>query len=607
MIHQSRKAGLCLALVAVALISGCKSKPAPTESSPTERPSAAQQSPAPQPAQRVRSAAPERPSGPIHFTDVTAEAGIQFKRNSGAFGKKYLPETMGSGVCFIDYDNDGWQDILFVNSMDWPGHGNRKTYPALYHNNHDGTFTDVTKQAGLESEMYGMGCSIGDYDNDGKDDIYITALGHNHLFRNLGNGHFRDVTAQAGVASSGFSTGAAWFDYDHDGNLDLVVDHYVDWSVETDKFCSLDQVHKSYCTPELYKGESITLFHNVGHGRFKDVTREAGLSDSSDKALGIALTDYDNDGWLDLLITNDTQPNKLYHNSHNGTFTDEGFSAGVAYSDAGKARAGMGTDAGDYDNSGKQSLVIGNFTNESIALYHNDGQGLFTNQAQDAGIALPSAKSLTFGAFFFDYNLDGLPDIFALNGHVADDISVIQPSLSYAEPPLLFLNIGRGKFEEVSGKAGRGLRDPLVGRGAAYGDIDLDGDLDLVLTTANGPVHLLRNDGANQNDMLRVKLIGTHANRDGIGARVRLTTSTGQHMNAMVKSGSSYLSQSELPLTFGLGKPDPARRISIEIQWPGGRKESISDIQPDQFITVREGAGIIAKQPIQFTLTSAKK
>lgn len=607
MVHPSRKAVLSVVFVLAELIVGCKSKQAQTEATSAEKSSAVQQSAAPASAQPVSPTAQERPSGPIHFTDITSEAGIHFTRNSGAFGKKYLPETMGSGVCFIDYDNDGWQDIFFVNSMDWPGHGTHKSYPALYHKNHDGTFTDVTKLAGLETEVYGMGCSIGDYDNDGKDDIYITALGRNHLFRNLGNGHFADVTAQAGVASSGFSTSAAWFDYDNDGKLDLLVDHYVDWSVETDKFCSLDEVHKSYCTPELYKGESITLFHNLGHGRFKDVTREAGLSDPTDKALGIALIDYDNDGWLDLFITNDTQPNRLYHNSHNGTFTEEGFSAGVAYSEAGKARAGMGTDAADYDNSGQQSLVIGNFTNESIALYHNDGQGLFTNQAQDVGIALPSAKSLTFAAFFFDYNLDGVPDIFALNGHVADDISVVQPSLSYAEPPLLFRNLGRGKFEEVSGKAGRALREPLVGRGGAYADIDLDGDLDLVLTTANGPVHLLRNDGANQNDMLRVKLIGTHANRDGIGARIRLTTSTGQHMSAMVKSGSSYLSQSELPLTFGLGKPDPTRRISLEIQWPGGHKETIADISPNQFITVKEGAGITSTQPIQFTLAPSKK
>ena len=599
------KLAFCVLVIVAASVGGCKSKQTSTE----KHPAAAESTPAPQAPAPPAGVAPDatRPSGPIQFTDITAQAGIRFVRNSGAFGKKYLPETMGSGVCFIDYDNDGWQDILFVNSMDWPGHKIHKSYPALYHNNHDGTFTDVTAKAGLDVEMYGMGCAVGDFDNDGNDDIYITALDHNHLFRNLGNGRLADVTAQAGVGSSGFSTSAAWFDFDNDGKLDLVVDHYVDWSIANDKFCSLDESHKSYCTPELYKGESITLYHNLGHGRFKDVTTAAGLNDPTDKALGIALIDYDNDGWMDLLITNDTQPNKLYRNNHNGTFEETGVATGLAYSDAGKARAGMGTDAGDYDNSGRQSLVIGNFTNESIALYHNDGDGLFTNVASNDGIELPSAKSLTFAALFFDYNLDGLPDIFALNGHVADDIRVVQPSLSYAEPPLLFRNLGHGKFEDVSTKVGSDLREPIVGRGAAYADIDNDGDLDLVLTTSNGPARLLRNDGANQHDMLRVKMIGARSNRDAIGARVLLTTSTGQRTSAMVKSGSSYLSQSELPLTFGLGKPDPNRRISLEIRWPGGQRETISDIHPDQFITVKEGAGMVAAQPIQFTVAPVKK
>lgn len=591
----------CALLVIVALLGGCKKKTANEAAKP-----AAQSAPATSSAE-IHLQQEQRPSGPVRFTDITRQAGIHFVHNSGAFGKKYLPETMGSGVCFIDYDNDGWQDILFVNSMDWPGH--RKgapSYPALYHNNHDGTFTDVTKQAGLDVEMYGMGCAVGDYDNDGYDDIYITGVAGSRLFHNQRNGTFKDVTAQAGVSSPGFATSAAWFDYDHDGKLDLLVDHYVQWTPATDQYCSLDGKHKSYCTPELYKGESIRLYHNEGNGHFKDVTKQAGLYDQTDKALGIALIDYDNDGWLDLFITNDTQPNKLYHNNHNGTFTEAGFSAGVAFSDAGKARAGMGTDAADYDGSGRQSLVIGNFTNESMALYHNEGQGLFTDDATEAGVGLPSAKSLTFSTFFFDYNLDGLPDIFALNGHVADDIAVIQPSLSYAEPPLLFRNMGHGKFEDVSQKVGAALREAVVGRGAAYGDIDNDGDLDLVLTTSNGPARLLRNDNGNKNDMLRVKLVGTRSNRDGIGARVVLTTSTGQHTREMVKSGSSYLSQSELPLTFGLGKPDAGKRIRLDISWPSGHKDSIDGLHPDQFLTIEEGKGVTASQPIQFVLTPKK-
>jgi hypothetical protein len=593
----------CL-LAAVVLLAGCKSRSKAAEKASAKPHAAASHASVHAPA----AASEERPTGPIRFTDITRQAGIDFVRNSGAFGKKYLPETMGSGVCFIDYNNDGWQDILFVNSMDWPGHGGRtKSYPALYRNNGNGTFTNVTKQAGLDVQMYGMGCAVGDYNNDGYDDIYITALGHNYLFRNNGNGTFTNVTKQAGVGSGGWSTSAAWFDYNNDGKLDLVVDHYVHWSVKSDKWCSLDGVHKSYCTPELYKGESISLYRNNGNGTFTNVTKQAGLYDSNDKALGVALVDYNNDGCIDLFITNDTEPNRLYRNNCNGTFTEVGFAAGVAYSSSGKARAGMGTDSGDYNGSGLQSLIVGNFTHESMSLYRNEGNGLFTNVAGSAGIAGPSANSLTFGTFFFDYNLDGRPDIFAINGHVDDDISVLDPSLSYAEQPLLFENMGNGKFKDVSNDVGPAFKEKLVGRGAAYGDIDNNGDLDLVVTTSNGAARLWRNDGANENDMLEIKTVGTRSNRDGIGAKVFLTTSTGQHMSEMVKSGSSYLSQSELRLTFGLGKPDPSKRISLKILWPAGDVQILKNIRPDQFITVEEGKGIISDKPIHFVLNTAKK
>ena len=542
-----------------------------------------------------------RPSGPIQFTDVTAQAGIHFKHKSGAFGKKYLPETMGSGVCFLDYDNDGWQDILLVNSMDWSGHKTGKSFPALYHNNHDGTFTDVTRQAGLAVEMYGLGCAVGDYDNDGREDIYITTVGSNHLFHNLGNGKFADVTAKAGVADPGFSASAAWFDYDNDGKLDLFVAHYIEWSPESDQYCTLDNKNKSYCTPQTYKGQSSTLFHNNGDGTFENVTRRAGLYDPTGKSLGIALLDYDNDGWLDLFVSNDTEPNKLYRNNHNGTFTDVAVAAGIAYSEAGTVRAGMGTDAADYDNSGRPSLIIGNFTNESMALYHNDGSGLFSDAAPVTGIAQISKRSLTFGTFFFDYDLDGLPDILAINGHVSDDISVVQPNVKYAQPPHLFRNLGKNKFEEVTSKVGPDLQKAIVGRGAAYGDFDNDGDLDLVITANNGPARLLRNDNANQNDMLRVRTIGTRSNRDGIGAKVTVKTNTGLRASAMVKTGSSYLSQSELPLTFGLGKPEDGKTVSLTIAWPSGQKDAAANLKPNQCITVREGKGVISAQPILLT------
>jgi enediyne biosynthesis protein E4 len=569
-------------------------------SHPNEQPQTSAANPATEAAPFTSSIVGEiaRPSGPIRFVDVTAQAAIHFRHNSGAFGKKYLPETMGSGVCAIDYDNDGWQDIFFVDSKNWPGHGGATSYSALYHNNQDGTFTDVTKEAGLATELYGLGCAVGDYDNDGNDDIYVTALDGNHLFRNLGNGKFADVTARAGVRDPGFATGAAWFDYDNDGRLDLFVSHYVEWSVATDQNCSLDSKNRSYCTPELYKGQSGTLFHNKGNGVFEDVTKKAGLYDPTSKSLGIALIDVDNDGWMDLFVANDTQANKLYRNNHNGTFTDIALEAGVAYSDAGKKRAGMGTDAEDYDLTGRQSLVIGNFTNESLSLYHNDGSGLFSDNSVASGIASPSANSLTFSAFFFDYDLDGLPDIFAVNGHVADDISVVQPTIHYAESPLLFRNKGHGKFDDVTDRVGTALHQAVVGRGAAYLDFDNDGDLDLVLTTNNGPAKLLRNDNGNQNDMLRITTIGTRSNRDGIGAKITVTTSDGLHLFKMVKSGSSYLSQSELPITFGLGKPRANNVVGIDIVWPSGKRESARNIQPNQFLTIEEGKGIISQHPI---------
>jgi hypothetical protein len=598
---------LLLLLVAAFLSAGCQHKTT-TEAEPsspsTQSPSPALPSPpAVQPssaATPVANSAVARPSGPIEFVDVTAQAGIHFKHNTGAFGKKYLPETMGSGVCFIDSDNDGWQDIFLVNSMDWPEHKTGKSFPALYHNNQDGTFTDVTQQAGLAIESYGLGCAVGDYDNDGYEDLYLTTVGSNHLFHNLGNGKFADVTAKAGVASPGFSASAVWFDYDNDGKLDLFVTHYIEWSIEKDQYCTLDNKNKSYCTPQTYKGESSRLYHNKGNGVFEDVTKQAGLLDSTSKALGVALLDYDNDGWMDLFVSNDTEPNKLYHNNRDGTFTDVGVTVGVAFSDSGRVRAGMGTDAADIDNSGFPSLVIGNFTNESTSLYRNDGSGLFTDESQRSGIGQMTPQSLTFGCFFMDYDLDGLLDIVAANGHVSDDIAVVQPTLRYAQPAGIYRNIGNRKFEDVSAKLGRALQKPAVGRGMAYADFDNDGDLDLVITANNGPARLLRNDNANQNDVLRVKLVGTKSNRDGIGAKVTLTASSGAAMTRMVKGGSSYLSQSELPLTFGLGKPGSVKSFRLQIVWPSGHKDSIADVKPNQFLTIQEGKGVVAAAPIRF-------
>jgi hypothetical protein len=583
---------LCMAIA----LSACLKAPA-EESGANEnsKPGAASGEAASQPQAPAPTEA-ARYKGPLQFVDVTSQAGIHFKHNSGAYGKKYLPETVGSGCAFLDYDNDGWQDILLINSTNWPDHKGQKSYPALYHNNHDGTFTDVTKEAGLAVEMYGLGCAVADYDNDGYPDIYITCLGGNHLFHNLGNGKFADVTAKAGVGGSAFSTSAVWFDYDNDGKLDLFVCNYVDWSIDKDLYCTLNGKSKSYCKPESYKGQSPTLYHNRGDGTFEDVTKQAGLYDPVCKSLGVALLDYDNDGKIDLFVSNDTQPNKLYKNNGNGTFTDVAMTAGVAFSEAGMARAGMGVDAADYDGSGRPSLIIGNFSNEMMALYHNEGTGLFIDEAPTSTVGQASLLTLTFGCFFFDYDLDGLLDIFALDGHVADDINSVQAKVTYAEPPHLFRNLGKKRFEEATAKVGRDLRREIVGRGVAYGDFDNDGDLDLLITTNNGPARLLRNDGGNQNNFLRIRTVGSVSNRDGIGAKVSVKLANGASLWNMVRSGSSYCSQSELPVTFGLGKVEKVSRV--EVTWPSGRKDVVSDVDANQAITIQEGKGVVANQPM---------
>jgi len=530
----------------------------------------------------------------ITFRDITQKAGIHFVHNNAAFGKKYLPETMGPGVAFIDYDNDGWPDIFIVNGMDWPGHVSKHSTPKLYHNNHDGTFTDVTHKAGLDVEMFGMGVAVGDYDNDGYDDLFVTALGQSHLFHNNGDGTFTDVTQKAGLLGpKEFSTSAAWVDYDRDGKLDLVVGNYVQWSPEGDLFCTLDGKSKSYCTPESYKGASVRLWHNRGDGTFEDVTKEAGLWDPTSKTLGIAILDYDNDGWPDLLFSNDTQPNKLYRNNGNGTFTEKAVVAGVAFSEDGVARAGMGVDAADYDRSGMASILITNFSNQMLSLFHNEGKGLFVDEAPRSEVGRNSLLTLGFGCFFFDYDLDGWPDILIANGHIDEDIQHVQPNVKYAMPPHIFRNLGKGNFQEVTKSLGAGFATPRVGRGAAYGDINNDGRLDLLLSTNGGPVYLFENDftgsPAAANKSLRIKLIGTKSNRDGIGTVVKLTAG-GESQSEMLRSGSSYLSASELVLTFGLAKHELAD--SIEIRWPSGQVDKLANVAAGQTITVTEGKGI---------------
>ena len=536
-------------------------------------------------------AANNAPRVDVTFTDVTSQAGIRFTHNAGRSGRKYLPETLGAGCAFFDADGDGWPDILLVNGKDFTPRG-RRSVAALYHNNHNGTFTDVTAGSGLDVEMYGMGVAIADYDNDGREDVYITALEGDRLFHNEGNGRFRDVTQAAGIHNANFGTSAAWLDYDRDGKVDLFVANYVEWTPQGDLWCSLDGATKSYCTPESYKGTRSRLFHNLGNGRFEEVAEKAGLGDPTSKSLGVTVLDYNNDGWPDLFVANDTQPNKLYRNLGNGTFKEEGMTAGVAYGEDGVARGAMGADAADYDRAGRPHLLVGNFSNQMLGLYHNEGNGLFVDEAPSSTVGRASLLSLTFGVFFFDYDLDGYPDILAANGHIEDEIGRVQPKVSYRESPLLFRNLGNRRFDNVSSQVGPAFTRAMVARGAAYADFDHDGDLDVLISTNNGPAVLLRNDGANRNHWLCVRLRGARSNRDGIGAVVRVESAGGKQWS-MVRSGSSYCSQSDLALTFGLG---PDASSAVEVEWPSGTKQRFKNVAANRRVLIDEDRGIAALQ-----------
>lgn len=536
-------------------------------------------------------AAPQSsPALPMRFTDVTAAAGLQFRHNSGAYGGKLLPETLGSGCAFLDYDGDGWQDILFVNGMDWPGHTRQRSTVKLYRNNRDGTFTDVTKRAGLDVELYGMGVAVGDINNNGFPDLYITCVGQSRLFRNTGRGTFVDATVASGLGRrTGFSTSAVWFDFNRDGLLDLFVCNYVKWSLDRDVFCSLDGKQKSYCTPEAFRGDTCWLFRNRGDGTFEDVTATSGIFDSSSKSLGVTVLDDDLNGWPDLFVANDTQPNKLYRNQRNGTFKDIAVEAGLAFSTDGKARAGMGVDAADFDNAGVSGLAVTNFDNEMIGLYRRQAAGLYTDTAVRSGVGPASRNSLGFGCLFADVTLDGWLDLIVANGHIDDTVRNIHGNVGYAQPPLLLANDGRGGFRDIAGAVGGGFATPKVGRGLACGDFDRDGDVDILMTTNGGPAVLFRNDHTGGHRSIGLRLTGTVSNRDAIGASVRVTAG-GVTQSRTVKSGSSYLSQSALPLTFGLGRADRVERVVI--YWPSGRAEDFTNLAAGRGYDCVEGKGL---------------
>jgi len=539
----------------------------------------------------VRYGAPgaESPSliGKPIFTDVTARAGIRFRHETGAFGQKYMPETMGSGCAFLDYDNDGWEDVLLINSDYWPGHKASGAAPTmkLYHNDHNGHFTDVTARMGLAIPMYGMGVAVGDYDNDGWDDLFVTALGGSHLFHNEHGHGFVDVTGSSGIHDAGWPTSAAWIDYDRDGRLDLFVCHYVKWTMATDIMVTADGIHKTYATPEPYAGESCRLYHNEGGGRFKDVTGPAGIASSHSKALSVVPLDFNGDGWTDIFVTNDTQPNFLFQNLGNGQFKQVALGAAVAVSEQGTARAGMGCDAADYDGSGRLSLVVSNFSGEQLALYHNDGGGLFTDRAAESGIGPASSRFLGFGMFFLDYDGDGRPDIFVNDGHVMTDISIKMTDVSYAERPLLFHNEGGGRFSDASAAAGANLDSARVGRGAARGDFDNDGAPDILLTTNQNRAYLFRNSFPAPRSWIGIRLVGRESNRDGYGAMVMVTTPLGEQLKQCTAAGS-YLSSMDRRLLFGLGR---AKSVSsVTIHWPSGRLQVVRPPAIDRYITIIE-------------------
>jgi len=523
-------------------------------------------------------------SAQVRFTDITKAAGIAFTHNNGKSGKKWLPETLGSGCAFLDVDSDGWPDILLINSKPWTPRTPKSTH-RLYKNNRNGTFTDITAGSGLDIEMYGMGVAIADYDNDGREDIYITALEGDRLFHNEGASKFRDVTQAAGIRNANFGTSAAWFDYDKDGRVDLFVANYVQWSPKEDQWCSLDGSSKSYCTPESYKGVASKLYRNAGNGKFEDVSQKAGIADPRSKSLGISILDFDGDGWSDIFVANDTQPNKLYRNNGNGTFKETGLTAGVAFGEDGVARGAMGADAADYDGSGRPHLVVGNFTNQMLGLYRNEGNGLFVDEAPRSTVGRLSLPNLTFATFFFDFDLDGRLDIFCANGHLDPEIERAQPKVKFRQPPLLLRNLGKGQFEDASKSAGPDFVKPMVSRGAAYADIDRDGDLDLLITNNDGPAVLMRNDGGNRNSWLRLKLTGRKSNRSAIGAVVRVQSATGTQWRT-VHSGSSYCSQSDLALTFGLAQNAAVKQV--EIRWPSGIVQKILSLKLNQTLDVLE-------------------
>ena len=526
------------------------------------------------------------------FTDETSALGINFEYVASHTSKKYLIETMGSGVALFDYDNDGRLDIFVANGTPLndptpkgtiPQKAGPKDWNRLYHQKSDGTFEDVTEKAGLQGVGYGMGVAVGDYDNDGFEDLYVTAYGGNRLYHNNGDGTFADVTVRAGVAGNGWSTSAAWVDLDGDGLLDLVVLRYIQWDFD-DIWCGeRREGYRAYCHPDIFRAIAPLVYHNDGKGHFTEIAEKAGLG-LPGKELGIAFVDYDGDGRIDLFIANDSMPEFLYHNKGAGKFEEVALSAGVAVDGEGHSYAGMGVDFADYNNDGLPDLVVTDLAIQMYALYRNNGDGTFTYDSYPSGIGRMSMKHSGWGVRFLDYDNDGWKDLLITQGHDLDTIQLTFPDLRYKEPMLLARNTGKG-FIDVSAQAGEVFQKVWVGRGLSIGDIDNDGRLDAVVTTNDGALHVLHNSTQTQNHWLTLELVGHLSNRDAIGAEVKVVTAKGSQW-ATVTTGGSYLSSSDKRVHFGLGFETTAR--TIEIRWPSGIRQTLKDIRGDQFLQVQE-------------------
>jgi enediyne biosynthesis protein E4 len=532
----------------------------------------------------------------INFVDVTRAAGINFQHDNAASPEKFLIETMGSGCGWIDYDQNGLLDLYLVNSAATQAYKPaRPLRSALYHNNGDGTFTDVTQRAGVGAEgVFGMGVAVGDFDNDGFPDLFVCGYGRCILYHNNGDGTFTDITDHARVENSGrWASSAAWFDYDNDGRLDLVIANYVDWSPEHNFYCGdRGPGMRSYCHPDDFHPQAPTLYHNDGDGTFTDVSKSSGLAQHPRNGLGIVTFDYDDDGWQDIFIANDNMPNSLFHNNRNGTFSEVGYLAGVAVSSDGQFEAGMGTDAADVSGNGRMDIVVTHLDTQLARLYQNAGDGSFDDATFRSKLSYATFHLSGFGTRFFDYDNDGARDLVMANGHVLDNIQRYHSETAYAEPKLMFRNNGRGIFENVSDQLGPDLLLPRVSRGLAVGDYDNDGDLDILVSNNGQAPQLLRNDGGNENHWLGILLIGTKSNRDGVGARVKLAAGD-LILYDQRKGGMSYQSAQDPRLHFGLGQR--GRVDSVEIKWPSGVVTKLADLRCNQIIAVKEGTGIVER------------